>query len=186
MNKKYQQFTAGTYGASKIFLIADPITGQLSKIPLSALPGANPILKTFTTQESNTIAGWSNHYEFIVPANKFANDGDTMELDYYGTSTGQGQTKSFINRFRENGTLWSSFTDSNNWYCRTKYMRTNVSQMQYAREAQSGNNTPQQNNFSFDQVDYSLPINTHMELNGASANIINLTFAIIKFYQGNN
>lgn len=37
-NKRYDQFTAGSYDENKIFLIADPATGELVKIALSQVP----------------------------------------------------------------------------------------------------------------------------------------------------
>jgi hypothetical protein len=186
MNKKYTEFTAGTYNAAKIFLQADPVTGQLSKIPLSSIPAGSPIIKTFTSPSTNQTAGFSNHYTYNIPANKFVNSGDSLEIEYYGTSGASGQNKGIANIFGNEGVAWSDFILPNNWFVKSKYVRNGTDQLITAHEAQNGNNITEIVNTTFTSIDFSQPIETYIRLNGQIAFVINVIFATIKFYQGDN
>ena len=186
MNKKYNEFTAGSYGTTKIFLIADPTTGQLEKMPLSEIPAGSPVIKTFTNIESNTTAGWSDHYSYDIPANKFASDGDFVEIEYYGISAAPGEDKRFSNVFANTGNSVPYFSSSSNWFVKSKYIRTNASRVDYTCEMKIGNNVSEMIVYWITSVNFSQPITAYLELYGNSIGIMKVNFAIIKFYEGNN
>lgn len=88
-NKRYDQFPAGTYDASKIILIADPITGELTKIPLSDFPTGAKFKRLRNILSALTTPGTSSYtaLSYSVPANTLVTDGDSLTYCFSGLVT---------------------------------------------------------------------------------------------------
>lgn len=184
MNKKYNQYDPGTYDPTKIILQAHPTTGQLSKILLSSLPGVNPIIKTFQQASTNPTAGYTNHYQYTIPANTMSQNGDTIEIEYFGVSTTSGVFKNVNAQGITTGWIWSGFTGSDNWTLKAKYIRYQNTEVINSSEFRAGNSISQIGVAYHSPVDWTMPIATHIQLYADTASVITVSFATIKFYKG--
>jgi hypothetical protein len=80
MNKKYNEFPDGTPTGTRIFLHADPTTGQLEKSTINQIspPGSVTLLKYWVQFVANSDVLPETPYSFVVPANTLTNEGDTL------------------------------------------------------------------------------------------------------------
>lgn len=83
-NKKYTDFSAGTYDTSKIFLQADATTGDLEKVNLPE-PGARfcKFSKVLLMNANNTGSNPQTIGTIVIPANTLSADGDVMEIQWF-------------------------------------------------------------------------------------------------------
>lgn len=97
-NKRYDEFPAGAYDTSKIFLQADPITGALEKINLPVIPAAG--IERISGQAGsfpNAAGGNTDIFSFSLPANTLSNVGDALEIIYtYQSSNSNAKTSNLI------------------------------------------------------------------------------------------
>lgn len=59
-NKKYNEFPAGTYDTSKIFLQADASTGELTKVNLPAASSRRVLSVKISMEEGNDVSASAN------------------------------------------------------------------------------------------------------------------------------
>jgi hypothetical protein len=89
--KKYTDFPAGTYDTSKIFLQADPTTGDLEKVNLPSLSGNNPLIVSLAPDSNNTGSGLNTCATYAIPAGSGIQPGTVFEVwsfFHYLTSSG--------------------------------------------------------------------------------------------------
>jgi hypothetical protein len=83
---KYQNFPAGTYNTSKIFLQADPVTGALEKINLPTITTNSIGIYGNGTFSTNSAGADTTLSSFVIPANSLRNPGDYLEIIFLGQS----------------------------------------------------------------------------------------------------
>lgn len=79
-NKKYTDYSAGTYDTSKIFLQADATTGALEKINLPTIPPAKLQIVSDVNTANNSGSNPETMATLVLPANTLATDGDVVEM----------------------------------------------------------------------------------------------------------
>lgn len=95
-NKRYDQFPAGTYNATDIFLQADPTTGELEKIALGDIPSGGPALYIDGTVTNNAAGVLTTLSTFSIPANTLSAIGHFIRLQCYLTSSGLVTTNDLV------------------------------------------------------------------------------------------
>jgi hypothetical protein len=116
-NKRYDEFAAGTYDTAKIFLQADPSTGELEKVNLPS-PGARycKFSGSVLVNANNSGSNPQTAATITIPANTISNDGDFMEVTaIYRVLTGAGSKQVEIQMNGNTiGTFTSTFSFVNN------------------------------------------------------------------------
>jgi hypothetical protein len=80
MNKRYDQFTAGTYDAAKIFLVEDTGTQQLEKITLGDIPSGGSTNLSIAPDTNNSGSNPQTIATITIPANTLLGAGSTIRL----------------------------------------------------------------------------------------------------------
>ena len=79
-NKRYDEFSAGTYDTAKIFLQADSTTGALEKINLPAIPSQSVIHLADVTTANNSGSNPETMATITIPANTLAANGNSIDI----------------------------------------------------------------------------------------------------------
>ncbi len=133
--KNYTTFPAGTYDTSKIFLQADPATGELEKINLPAIPTGQNRLKIFYTDEANTGGVNKTYNSYTMPANTLVNDGDQITVQFFFEVVGDAVAKSIVVFF--DSTSFTFSLSGSATYGYFKMVITRVNSTTYLREYQN-------------------------------------------------
>lgn len=109
--KKYNEFPAGTYDTSKIFLQADPLTGELQKVNLPTISSNSVGIYGNGTFAVNTAGADTTLSSFTIPANTLRNNGDYLEVCFLGQSLNNAVSKNWKLNF--DGSLTTIYTSAN-------------------------------------------------------------------------
>jgi hypothetical protein len=95
-NKRYDQFSAGSYDTSKIFLQADATTGALEKINLPTIPTAKVIHRADVATANNSGSNPQTMATITIPANELAANGDSIQIFMHSEYLTASGTKTMV------------------------------------------------------------------------------------------
>lgn len=92
--KTFPQFPAGTPSATRIFLHADPSTGEIEKAEMSEIAGGGSVLALSEyIGATNSGTNPQDISTITIPANTLQNDGDFIRWEAYMRGIGAVNTK---------------------------------------------------------------------------------------------
>jgi hypothetical protein len=182
-NKRYDEFTPGTYDTSQIFLQANAVTGALEKVNLPPQGGRYcKFSKALLMNANNTGANPQTIGTIVIPAGTLSADGDVLEIEWYFSYLTAAGTKTIDIAAPFMTTFSITATAANIYRLWTNCIRIDSTHSLNHSRALTITASLPFNNWASTTCNWSISNTITFRVTAGAANDIQLQYAIAKVY----
>lgn len=150
--------------------------------PLPPIPTEMKLLAAFKSTTGNTAATWTDVFSYTLPANKMANNFDTLEILYGGQYVNDADYKGIAFIFGSTGVGLPNYNNKSSWLIRMTIMREDSTNAKYTFEFNT-NNILQFSDISFfTPIDWTIPNDMKLQLYAPNTNACKAMIGTIKYF----